>query len=310
MSTTLADAVGLDRRRLQRGIMQTVLRTAEAIEIHGRGRVRHRVSSGQWQAPYRGVIVTHSGPISALERDTAMLKVGAPGSVLAGASSLHHDGFQGFDQPSTYVVIPEGADRPRHRGLVTHWSTQLDDLDVHPLKVPRRTRPARSLVDMASWADNDRYARTVVIAGIQQGLASAPLLHQAVQRRGSCRRRALITESILDATGGIQSLPERDFDDIRHQARLPRPSRQARVRGPDGNYYLDAYWDDLRLAVEVHGAPHREIGKWDAGILRGNEIVIDKRHLLLFTSYAIRHERAVVADQLTRMFLALGWRAQ
>ena len=290
--------------------MRTVMRTSEAIALHGRGKLRHAISSGRWQSPCRGVVVTHNADLSDEELDLMSLHLCAPGSALGGMTSLRYDGFTGFDRSDAYVVLPEGADRPQKReGLITHWSTELTDDDVHPFKEPRRTRPARSLIDAASWCASDRFARTIVIAGMQQGLANARLMHQAMTRRGPCLRRALIIESVLDAEGGIQSLPERDFDEIRLHARLPRPTRQVRVQGPDGHYYLDATWDEVNLTVEVHGAPHREIGQWDADVRRGNEVAIDGRRQLFFTSYAIRREKALVADQLIRMFLARGWRA-
>jgi len=289
--------------------MRTVLRTSEAIAAHSRAKVRHAVASGRWQSPCRGVVVTHNGALSAEEIDLVALHLCAPGSALSGLTSLAYDGFSGFEQPDTYVVLPEGADRPRRRpGLVTHWSTELGDADVHPLREPRRTRPARSLIDAASWCDSDRFARTIVIAGMQQGLANARLMHEAMGRRGTCRRRSLVIESVLDADGGIQSLPERDFDEIRLGAGLPRPSRQVRVKGADGHYFLDATWDEVNLTVEVHGAPHGQISQWDADVRRGNEVAIDGRRQLVFTSYAIRREKRAVADQLTRMFRARGWR--
>lgn len=290
--------------------MRTVMRTSEAISLHGRGKVRHAISSGRWQSPCRGVVVTHNAPLSKAELDLVSLHLCAPGSALGGLTGLSYDKLTGFDQPGTYVVLPEGADRPPKRsGIITHWSTELTDSDVHPIREPRRTRPARSLIDAASWCDSDRFARTIIIAGMQQGLANARLMHDAMSRRGTCLRRALIIESVLDADGGIQSLPERDFDEIRLAARLPRPTRQVRMKGPDGHYYLDATWDDVNLTVEVHGAPHREISQWDADVRRGNEVAIDGRRQLVFTSYAIRREKATVADQLIRMFLARGWRA-
>lgn len=290
--------------------MRSVMRTSEAIALHGRGKVRHAIASGRWQSPCRGVVVSHNGKLSKDELDLVALNLCAPGSALGGMTSLRYDGFTGLDQPEAYVVLPEGADRPRQReGIITHWSTELTDSDVHPFKEPRRTRPARSLIDAASWCASDRFARTIVIAGLQQGLANARLMHQTMERRGTCKRRGLIRESVLDAEGGIQSLPERDFDEIRLGAGLPRPTRQVRVKGPDGHYFLDATWDEVNLTVEVHGAPHREINQWDADVRRGNEVAIDGRRQLVFTSYAIRREKPVVADQLLRMFWARGWRA-
>ena len=278
------------------------MRTAEAVSKYGRGAVRHAIESGCWQRPERGVIVTHNGPLSCEERELVALVVCAPGSVLAGPSAIVHDGFKGFEQAETYVVLPEGAQRPRADGLISHWSTKIDDADVHPKRLPLRTRPPRSIIDFASWCRHDRYARAIVVAAFQQGLVDTRSMREALSRRGPCRRRALIVESILDAAGGIQSLPERDFDELRRCAGLPAPSHQERLRTPNGRYYLDVEWKQYAIAVEIHGIPHQHIRQWDADVLRGNEVVIAGRRLIIFTSYAIRHEQEVVIDQLSRLF--------
>lgn len=289
--------------------MKTVFRTAEVVALRGRGAVRHAIASGRWQSPHRGVVVTHSGGLSPAEHELVALTICAPASALGGLSALRHDRLVGFSPETTFIVLPEGADRPKHVPFTTHYSTDLGTADVHPHREPRRTRPARSLIDAASWCGSDRYARTIVLAGLQQGLVNVAGMHQALDRRGTCHRRGLIRESVLDAGGGIQSLHERDFDDIRLRAGLPTPTRQRRVKGADGRFYLDVSWDDLDLAVEVHGAHHQQVGQWDADVTRGNEIVIAGRRLLVFTSYAIRHHPDVVARQLCRMFGSLGWRA-
>lgn len=148
----------------------SVMRTSEAEARFGRGVVRHAVSSGRWQRPARGVVVTHNGPIDREERAAVALAVCAPGSALAGLSGLSADGFTGFETDDIFVVLPEGADKPRCSGLITRWSTELSSADVHPVRHPRRTRPPRSAVDAAAWCASDRYARAIVIAAVQQGL--------------------------------------------------------------------------------------------------------------------------------------------
>lgn len=229
-----------------------------------------------------------------------MLKFCAPDSVLGGLTALQHDGFEGFMPRRPGIVVPAASRRPDLDDAEIHWSEFLDDRDVHPHRRPRRTRPARSLIDAASWCDDDRYARAIVIAGIQQGLTSTRHIREALTRRGACRRRALIVESVLDAAGGIQSLPERDFGEILVLAGLPRPTRQLPVRGRDGRYYLDVHIPEIDLSIEIHGIPHLAVKKWDADLIRANEIVIAGARLLIFSSYAIRHERPTIIDQLKR----------
>lgn len=286
--------------------MRTVFRTAEANAAFGVATVRRRVRRGEWRRPELGVVVTHNGELDRAEQQEVMLCVCPPASALGGLTALERDRFDGFEQRSTWIVLPEGARKPDLEA-VFHWSTRLDVEDVHPTKEPRRTRTARSLVDAASWAPSDRAARTYVIAAFQQRLVSARTVREALGRRGPCRRRALVVQSLLDAAGGIQSLPERDFDDIRRSAGLPSPTRQARVKGPDGRYHLDVSWDDWDVAVEVHGVGHLGVEQWSADLVRSNEIVIGGRRLLAFSSFAVRHERQSVQDQLLRLFHAVGW---
>jgi hypothetical protein len=287
--------------------METVMRVADAKARHGAGFVRHRVARGMWQRPCRGVIVTHNGPVTRDEAWAIALASAPPRSALAGPTALEVHGMTGFEADRIHVVVPAGGRAPSWKGLVVHESTELSDADVHPLHEPRSTRVARSVVDLASWCINDRYARAVVIAALQQGMANTARMRDALTRRGPCKRRGLIIESILDAAGGIQSLPERDFDALWRAAGLPRPTRQRRVRGKDGRYHLDASWESLGMSAEIHGIPHQAVRQWDADLLRANEIVIGGERLLIFSSYAIRREQVAVADQLFRMARACGW---
>src|SRR5580698_2016177 len=121
--------------------------------------VRWKIDSGRWQQPCRGVIVTHSGPLTEKQRLwTALLWVG-PGAVLAGLTAARLDGLKRFtdhdavDRP-IYVLAPSRRSirrLPCGIPVVVHYSTMLGDADVHPVRQPRRTRIARSLVDAAAW---------------------------------------------------------------------------------------------------------------------------------------------------------------
>lgn len=287
--------------------MSTVFSTTDALTQFSSPVLRSQLRRGLWQRPERGVVVTHNGPLSPQEKVLIALTVAAPRSALAGVTALVEDGFDPPFRTIIDVVLPEGARKPAVEDVRFHHSTELDHTDIHPARSPRRTRPARSTIDAASWAPTDLAARAVVLAAFQQGLVSVRTIREALQRRGRCRRRALVIESMLDASGGIQSLPERDFDRLLSAAGLPRPTRQRAIRGKDGRHYLDVDWQGWRVAAEVHGIPHMNVARWDADIVRANEVVIGGRRLLAFTSYAIRHDPDAVRDQLVRMFRASGW---
>jgi very-short-patch-repair endonuclease len=285
-----------------------VFRTADAILAAGRTTLRRYLARGLWQQPCRGVVVTHNGPLSDAERLDVALASAPPGSALAGPTALQLDGLTGFDDETIHVVIPRGGRHPSMPGLDVHVSRELSILDVHPHRQPTRTRAARSAIDFASWQRTDRRARAIIIATMQQGLTNTRGIREALTRRGPCRHRALIVESVLDAAGGIQSLPERDFRNIWARSGLPRLTHQERVRGRNGNYYLDAYCAELGFGIEVHGIPHLGVQRWTDDLARGNEIVIGGNPVLQFTSYAIRHAPAEIIDQLRRMATSRGWR--
>jgi hypothetical protein len=285
----------------------TVLTVSSANAKYGGGAVRHRIDSGRWQRVARGVVVTHNGSMSDAERDAVALAAAPPGSVLGGLTALRIDGFSGPPMSTRFVVLPLGRHTHQVDGVVAHWSGELTSLDVHPQRQPARTRPARSITDAASWSGSARRARWIVIAGIQQGITTPPLIRDALERRGPCRHRGVILESTYDAQGGKHSLPERDFAELWSVLQLPPLEHQRATRGPDGRYFLDAWCPYLGFGVEVHGVPHRDIANWDADVVRGNEVIIADRQHLTFTSYAIRHERIAVADQLQRMAATRDW---
>jgi hypothetical protein len=289
--------------------LPTVLTTAQAYARFGRGHVRQQLATKRWQRPVRGIVVRHNGPLDRVDDDLVALLSCAPGAALAGVSALRYDGLTGFEADSIDIVSPEGARRLDRPGVTHHWSTMLSDTDVHPLRAPRRTRPQRSVVDAASWSpwSAERRARALVLACVQQGLARPRDLRDALSRRGPCRHRALIVESILDARGGIQSIPELDFELIRRRHGLPEPLRQSIRRRRDGKCYLDAEWPDYDTACEIHGIPHIRVAQWESDLARANEIVIAGPRLLVFSSYAVRRQQPRVGDQLVRMLRRGGW---
>ncbi|MEH3033253.1 MAG: hypothetical protein PGN07_04220 [Aeromicrobium erythreum] len=277
-----------------------ILRTAEANARHGRGTVQRRLAAGLWQRPMRGVVVTHNGPLTPLQHELVLLASVQSGAALGGLTALTHDGFSRFRSDRPQLVLPAGARDPDldPEAVEVHWSHFLDERDVHPRRQPRRTRVARSLVDAASWSDGDRLARAIVIVGVQQRLTTTRHLREALTRRGTCRRRALIVESVLDAAGGIQSLPERDAAVAFAEAGL-RVTRQRPVRGRHGRYYLDI--ESGGFSVEIHGMAHQAVEQWDKDLVRANEIAILGRRQLAFSAYVVRHERPLMVDQLRRM---------
>jgi hypothetical protein len=156
-----------------------VLSTRILLSRITRAEIRWHVSSGRWQQPCRGVVVTHSGELTDKQVLRVVLMHTGPQAVLAGLTAARLDGLTGFGdrlpvrEGPIYVVAPLGYARrsaPLELNVITRYSRHLTEADVHPAREPRRTRIARSLLDAAAWHANDRWALAILAAGVQQRL--------------------------------------------------------------------------------------------------------------------------------------------
>ncbi len=287
----------------------------DACNHFGESHVRAQIAAGRWAAPVPAVIVTHNGPITPQQRIWVALSAAPPGTVLGGLSAAEDDGLKGFAPEGISLVIPGSSyppinsvmQLPEEWNVQVRWSRMLGIKDVNPNAVPPKTRRPRSVLDAASERVSERRARVIVLAAVQQRFTRPPDLWDALSRRGRCRNRRIIVESIIDATGGIESLPELEFETIRRRLRLPKPARQRVLRRNDGRCYLDNDWPDVGVRVEIHGIPHSEIRNWDSDLLRQNDLSIQGGGLLVFSSYAVRHVQDRVESQLVRMFTSRGY---
>jgi hypothetical protein len=294
-----------------------VLGTSVALRFMTRSQLRWQIASGRWQKPARGVVIAQSGPLTDRQLLRATLLRAGPRACLAGLTAARLDGLKGFDdkrplrEMPIYLLVPVGYKRrtpPLALNVVTHYSRTLTDLDVHPTRQPRRTRIARSLIDAAAWMPTDRGAAAILSAGVQQGLARVADLTVVVDRMEVLRRRQLITQTLGDVAGGAQAISELDF--LRLVVRpfgLPEPSRQSARRDRHGRRrWIDAAWDDDKVAVEIDGAHHTEdpLQRWD-DMERDIDLVLDGYRTLRFPAWLVRKDPEYVARR-TREALNLS----
>jgi hypothetical protein len=283
-------------------------------ETFTRSHVDAQLRANRWQSPVAPVVVMHNGPLTATQQTWVALLSAPTGSVVGGLSAAVLDGLTGLTPDALTIVVP-GSSRNHVSRLLRacswpvelRWSTVLGPDDVDAAATPPRTRLPRSVVDAASERVSPRRARVLVLAAVQQRLTTPPLLWNTLSRRGRCRNRAVIAEAIVDATGGIESLPEGEYNRILAGRRLPAPVRQSPVRRSDGRMYLDNDWPKLGVRAEIHGIPHLRVGQWDQDLFRQNEIAIARGGLLVFSSYAVRHEPARVGEQTEALLRQHGW---
>ncbi|WP_232378338.1 DUF559 domain-containing protein [Micromonospora humida] len=134
-------------------------------------------------------------------------------------------------------------------------------------------------------------------------------LDAVARRLPRLRRAALIRHTIGDLAGGAEALSEIDLVRLCRRHRLPRPELQERRRDAAGRTrYLDAYWRQWGLHVEVDGAHHMDVRHWAADLRRQNGVWISGDRILRFTAFDVRHRPDEVAAQLRAALTAAGWR--
>ncbi len=286
-----------------------VVDTASALRYASPAMIRWRVVSGRWQQPCRGILVAHPGPLSGQQEQWMAVLWAGPGSALAGLAAAQADGLTGFASRAIHVLTP--ASRQLRKGLppvpvVVYRSRRLWADDLHPVRLPPRTRMSRSIVDAAAWMRSEDQARAVLAAGVQQRLVRAEDLITEALRRPRLRRRGLVMATLADIAGGAEALSELDFSRMLRRFRIPEPDRQAERSDAHGRRrWLDATWEEAKLIAEADGLWHMDAAAWWADMRRDNDFTVSGYRVLRFPAFAIRREPYAVARQI-RAALGLG----
>jgi hypothetical protein len=265
-----------------------VLARRQALRFHSPKALRNLVASGRWQRPHLGIYVAHNGPITAVQRRwIAVLSCRAH---VAGVSALGLLGLRGFDSPQLHLLIPahrrEVDPPPLVRIHRTSAPPHFERAEADRLPC---TVPARAVVDAAQWASTDERAATIVAACVQQRLVTAVAVRLTLERMSRAHRRGLVGELLNDLAGGVGSLPEAQFLTICRKAGFPRPKVQVSRRDAAGHRrYLDAYFEEYGIHIEIDGGQHRDVAAWWADMKRQNDLWISGDRILRFPSWVIR----------------------
>ncbi|WP_239678643.1 endonuclease domain-containing protein [Natronosporangium hydrolyticum] len=282
-------------------------------------KVRHLLASRRWRRLSRGLLITFTGPLGPPQHHSAAVLAAGSGALLAGLAAAEAGGLRARWRRRREVIdvlIPAGRRAP---DLLRRLPAELPAVKVHRTTAlpeqdrqrgrPERTALPRSVVDAAQWALTEDEARMTVAAACQQRLLLPSEINSVLERMPTVRRRALVRRTAEDAAGGAHSLAEIDLDRLCRRFGLPRPERQHQRHDSAGRLrYLDAYWPQFRLVVEVDGAHHTDVAQWEADLRRQNAIWVQGERILRFTSYQLRHRPAEVADVIRQALVAAGWR--
>ncbi len=270
--------------------------------------VDRELSHGRWTEYGRHAIALHRGPLT--ERGlwrVALHEVGS-GGALDGVTALRAAGLTGF-QDSIVVSVRHGWQPVRLKGVIVHELRGWRDEDVVDAGL-RQVQTALAAVRAAAWARSDRQAALLLVMVAQQRIAQGSAMLEQLPRFTRLRRRRLISAVLGDITDGVQALGELDFARECRRRGLPTPSRQVVRRGPHGRVYLDVYFDEYGVIVEIEGAHHDAVDNAVDDALRQNALTTGPDDFVRIPVIGLRTRTDAFMDQLERKLISRGWRRQ
>ncbi|WP_308191562.1 type IV toxin-antitoxin system AbiEi family antitoxin domain-containing protein [Gordonia liuliyuniae] len=251
----------------------------------GTAYLRRQLRRGSWVAVYEGVYVTHTGPMTWVQRAWCAVLDAAPAALSHRSALCAVTGVVGEANGPIHVCVDARRSVTRRPGVVVHYRTDFDDVVVRDAHPPR-IRTDDAVLDVAAGAATTTMAIAALADAVQVRITTPGRLLDALDRRCRIRRRRLLHEVLLDVdTGACSVLEHRYLAKVERPHGLPAPLRQAPTTvGRRG--FRDVEYEDFGLIVELDG----RLGHDDA-VSRDHDLQRDL-------------DAAVLGDRLT---LRLGW---
>ncbi|WP_207781922.1 hypothetical protein [Phytoactinopolyspora limicola] len=265
-----------------------------------RWQVKAQLQAGRWRSHGRQTIGVHTGPLDgAAQWWRAVWEVGAD-AALDGASALQAAGLTGFETSLIQVSVSRGTRYRRLAGVRVYETRRRKPDDVLDGGLPR-VRPEIAAVRAALWAVSNRQAALLWLMPIQQRILRPDALNEAFSSVKRHRRRSFLRTVLADLVNGVQSMGELDFARMCRVRGLPEPTRQVVRRGPDGRIYLDVYWDQWGVVVEIEGAQHLDPGMAISDALRQNHLFVHGDGVLRIPVVGLRLEPDAFMNQVAHL---------
>jgi very-short-patch-repair endonuclease len=247
-----------------------------------------------------------TGSLTRTQQLWAAVFEAGPRAFLDGAAALEVAGLQRYQTDRIRVSVPRGARVRRARGLDIRQTRRWHADDVVGSGLPR-ARPEVAAVRAALWAQSDRQAALVLTMAVQQEIASVEAIALELLRILRDKRRILVQQVVLDLMGGVRSLGELDFARECRRRGIPEPTRQVVRRGRHGRYYLDVYWDEWGVVVEIDGIHHSWAEQIVGDALRHNHVTLGHDIVLRLPLLGLRVAADEFFEQICEALRSRGW---
>jgi very-short-patch-repair endonuclease len=210
--------------------------------------IRRRVERKHLLPLHEGVFAVGHVPLTADSRRLAAVMACGPKALLSHRAAGAAQGLL-LSSPQFEVTVPRGT-RPKP-GLVIHRSRLIHPDDCSSVRGIPVTSVARTLVDLADVLNEERLAKAVHEAEVQRVFdlrAIEAVVTRLPGRQGRHRLRRVLA-LYTPEPHFLRSEAERRFKQLCEDHALPQPQFNVWLVGQE----VDAWWEDVRVVVEVDG---------------------------------------------------------
>lgn len=245
----------------------------QALSAHGISpeEVRTELRVGFWHRAGAHTLSVDAREPHGVGRFWWALWESGPRCILDGASARIWCGLTGWTEKDIWVSVPHDSTLREVPGIRRRYARDLGP--VNRLWLPHAV-PAAAVVRAAQRAASDPQAATLLAMTVQQRIARPGDILEFWATVDASPRRDFLDVVIQNVCNGAHSLNEVDVARLCRQRGFPEPTRQQVRRGRSGRVYLDVYWDDLGVHLEIQGAHHYQGLKGVDDALRSNEQAI------------------------------------
>ncbi|MEA2401436.1 MAG: hypothetical protein QOK00_1839 [Thermoleophilaceae bacterium] len=256
--------------------------------------VRRRVESRRLQRLHTGVYAVGHLALTVDSRRMAAVLACGPGALLSHRAAGSAQGLL-TSSPQFDVTAPRGR-KPR-AGIVIHRSRLIHPEDRSLVRGIPVTSVARTLVDLADVLSAERLARAVHEAEVRRAFdlrAIDRVLARLPGRTGRHRLRQVLRAYRPDPRF-TRSRGERRLLNLCRRRGLPPPAANVWVAG----YEVDAYWADVRVAVEFDGGDTHDTRRaFHEDRIRDRRLAGEGIRVVRVTSLDFDDESALAAELL------------
>lgn len=228
--------------------------------------MRHRLCSGRWQRPYRGVYVTVSGALPREAQLRAALLRAGPGAVFTHETAAEIHGLLASPSHVIHITVPERRNPARY-GKIPGVRIYRSDIIVDDSRVSGKTLPCTTVedtvIDLVNRSKNFDAAYEWVCKALGKWRTTPDRLLAAMKARKRVRFRRDIEIVLQVARGAMSWLERRYVTGVEAPHGIQAAARQERVRQETGNTYMDNVYRLYKTCVELDGAvAHPEDEQW------------------------------------------------